>query len=63
MRCILHIGTEKTGTTALQTALSSQREYLSNNGICYAKTPGGLNCRSLAAAFTSLGNRDDYKLK
>jgi len=63
MRCILHIGTEKTGTTALQTALSSQREYLSNNGICYAKTPGDLNCRSLAAAFTSLGNRDDYKLK
>ena len=63
MRCILHIGTEKTGTTALQTALSSQREYLSNNGVCYAKTPGDLNCRSLAAAFTSLGNRDDYKLK
>ena len=63
MRCILHIGTEKTGTTALQTALSSQREYLANNGICYAKTPEDLNCRSLAAAFTSLGNRDDYKLK
>ena len=43
---------------------SSQREYLSNNGVCYAKTaPGEPNCRSLAAAFTSLGNRDDYKLK
>ena len=63
MRCILHIGTEKTGTTALQTALSNQREYLSENGVCYAKAPGELNCRSLAAAFTSLGERDDYKLK
>ena len=63
MRCILHIGTEKTGTTALQTALSNQRAYLSENGVCYAKAPGELNCRSLAAAFTSLGERDDYKLK
>ena len=63
MRCILHIGTEKTGTTALQTALSNQRKYLSKNGVCYAKAPGEPNCRSLAAAFTPLGNRDDYKLK
>ena len=63
MRCILHIGTEKTGTTALQTALSSQRKYLSSNGVFYAQFPGDLNCRSLAAAFTPLENRDDYKLK
>lgn len=63
MRCILHIGTEKTGTTALQTALSSQRSYLSSNGVWYAKTPGDFNCRSLAAAFTRLGSRDDYILK
>ena len=63
MRCILHIGTEKTGTTALQAALSNQRAYLSDNGVCYAKSPGDLNCRSLAAAFTPLGSRDDYILK
>ena len=63
MRCILHIGTEKTGTTALQAALSSQRTHLSRNGVWYAKAPGDFNCRSLAAAFTSPGNRDDYMLK
>ena len=60
MRCVLHIGTEKTGTTALQSALSSQRPYLSRNGVCYAKSGGDFNCRSLAAAFTQLQVRDDY---
>ena len=60
MRCVLHIGTEKTGTTALQSALSSQRQYLSRNGVCYAKSAGNFNCRSLAAAFTQLRRRDDY---
>ena len=63
MRCVLHIGTEKTGTTVLQSSLSSQREYLSRNGVCYAKSPGDFNCRSLAAAFTPLGKRDEYVVK
>lgn len=63
MQCILHIGTEKTGTTALQAALSNQREYLSHQGVYYAKAPGELNCRSLAAAFTPQGARDDYLTK
>ena len=60
MRCILHIGTEKTGTTALQSVLSQQRELLLSHGVHYAKAPGELNCRNLAAAFTPQGVRDDY---
>ena len=60
MRCVLHIGTEKTGTTALQSALSSQRQYLSHHGVYYAKSAGDFNCRSLAAAFTRFRDRDDY---
>ena len=60
MRCILHIGTEKTGTTALQSVLSQQRELLLSHGVHYAAAPGELNCRSLAAAFTPQGVRDDY---
>ncbi|MBM28982.1 MAG: hypothetical protein CME58_11470 [Halieaceae bacterium] len=63
MKLVLHIGTEKTGTTAIQSALSSQREYLLRNGVCYAKSAGDLNCQGLAAAFTSLGVRDDYVVK
>jgi hypothetical protein len=36
----LHIGAEKTGTTALQAACDMNREQLARNGICYPKTPG-----------------------
>lgn len=34
-RIILHVGTHKTGTTALQRALFSQRDLLLECGICY----------------------------
>ena len=63
MRCVLHIGTEKTGTTALQSALSSQRKQLARAGVYYARSPGDFNCRSLVAAFTPLNIPDDYKLQ
>ena len=59
MRCILHIGTEKTGSTSLQTALSVNREYLSERGIFYSKAAGRLNSRALAAAFCHYSS-DDY---
>ena len=39
MKLILHIGTHKTGTTALQRFLHSNREPLAVQGIHYA-TPG-----------------------
>jgi len=40
MECILHIGTEKTGTTSLQHFLSQNRSRLLKNGIAYTKTLG-----------------------
>lgn len=36
----LHIGTEKTGTTTLQSFLSKNRDALSKQGIIYPKSPG-----------------------
>ena len=60
MRCLLHIGTEKTGSTALQTALSVNREHLSDRGIFYSKTAGSLNSRALAAAFCQYSSDDSY---
>lgn len=36
----LHIGTEKTGTTAIQAAGNGERRQLQKNGIWYAKLPG-----------------------
>ena len=59
MRCILHIGTEKTGSTSLQTALSVNRQHLSERGIFYSKEAGRLNSRALAAAFCHYSS-DDY---
>ena len=59
VRCILHIGTEKTGSTSLQTALSVNREHLSERGIFYSKAAGSLNSRALAAAFCQYSS-DDY---
>jgi hypothetical protein len=35
MHCILHIGTDKTGSTALQEAMAAQRRALLERGICY----------------------------
>ena len=63
MRCILHIGTEKTGTTSLQAALSSHRESLSKQGVLYARAPGQRNSRSLAAAFSTKRDEDDYLIE
>jgi len=60
MRCILHIGTEKTGTTALQYALRAQREALSALGVFYANALGELNSRHLAAAFSAFADSDAF---
>jgi hypothetical protein len=34
-KLILHIGTHKTGTTSIQTALADAREWLGARGLCY----------------------------
>lgn len=40
MRCLLHIGTEKTGTTSIQTMCGSNRQLLASNGYLYPESLG-----------------------
>jgi hypothetical protein len=49
MHCILHIGTEKTGTTLLQKWLYDNKEALSEQGIALTKSGGKPNNRKLCA--------------
>jgi hypothetical protein len=60
MRCILHIGTEKTGSTSIQEYLYSSRETLRKSGIHVCTSLGEGNNRALPAAFMSLDKTDDY---
>src|SRR5438128_10443001 len=50
MRLILHIGTHKTGSTALQHFLSANRKELSEYGIYYASPVREFNLNSIANA-------------
>jgi hypothetical protein len=49
MRAILHIGTEKTGTTSLQATLVDNREALVGRGLLYSTAAGTKTHASLAA--------------
>jgi hypothetical protein len=49
MKLVLHIGTHKTGTTALQQFLDMNRRILITRGIHYATPPHGLQHSNLAA--------------
>ncbi|SIT55770.1 hypothetical protein BQ8794_230080 [Mesorhizobium prunaredense] len=51
MRLILHIGTHKTGSTALQQFLSANGKGLSEYGICYASPVYEFNFNSIVSAF------------
>jgi hypothetical protein len=51
MECVLHIGTEKTGTKSIQEWLYANRDRLSAEGIALADTIGRPNNRKLAAFF------------
>src|SRR5437870_1974253 len=50
MKLILHIGTNKTGTTALQKFLSINRRKLIKHGIYYATPPNIHNFNSVVRA-------------
>ncbi|RWH84610.1 MAG: hypothetical protein EOQ86_02460 [Mesorhizobium sp.] len=50
MKLILHIGTNKTGTTALQQFLSINRKELGKHGIYYATPPDTHNFNSVVRA-------------
>ncbi|WP_134726307.1 hypothetical protein [Paracoccus luteus] len=50
MDLILHIGTEKTGTTSIQQALAASRDALAERGILYPALLGTENHMEIAAA-------------
>ncbi|MFN2138111.1 MAG: hypothetical protein ACK2UK_19300 [Candidatus Promineifilaceae bacterium] len=48
MRAVVHIGTEKTGTTTIQNFLHLNREALQKQGVAYLRSPGPVKNRDLA---------------
>ncbi len=59
----IHIGTEKTGSTTIQKCLSENRTRLSENGICYLKSPGLKDSRKLATFCMNDQIMDDQIIK
>lgn len=51
MKLVVHIGTHKTGTTALQLFLGANRQALAARGVCYASA--GLNANPVANAIAT----------
>ena len=58
-RALLHIGTEKTGTSTLQAFLQQNRALLRQHGIAYLRSPGARNHRLLAAYAMKDARSDD----
>lgn len=59
MKCYLHIGTEKTATTTLQTFLDLNKDKFNKYGYAYTKNAGQINNYKLAMAAYSIDKRDD----
>jgi len=59
MKCILHVGTEKTATTTLQRFFDRNRDTLGTQGIAYTRSAGVGNNWRLAVAAYDDGRRDD----
>ena len=60
MRLLLHIGTEKTGSTAIQEALQNSRTHLLKQGYALPAFLHEANHRALACAFISDAESDDF---
>jgi hypothetical protein len=60
MRLELHIGTEKTGSTAIQEHLHGHREQLIEAGVALPLFLGSANHRALASIFVRDEQDDDY---
>ncbi|WP_404713057.1 DUF6473 family protein [Sphingomonas sp. MMS24-J13] len=61
-RAILHIGTEKTGTTAIQAYLAGNRAELRQAGIIYSSLPNGENHTALAMYAQDDDLTDDLRM-
>ncbi len=59
MECLLHIGTDKTGTTSIQEFLHFNRQRLARRGILFTRSCGEINNHFLAVGAYDLSQRDD----
>ena len=59
MECLLHIGTDKTGTTSIQEFLHLNRQRLARRGILFTRSCGEINNHFLAVAAYDSVQRDD----
>ncbi|WP_298942624.1 hypothetical protein [uncultured Psychromonas sp.] len=59
MKLIIHIGTEKTGTTSLQAWGEMNRQLLIDDGVFYSKALGNKDHRKASVYSRLLGLRDD----
>ena len=62
MRLILHIGSDKTGTTSIQKALSLKRNYLAQQGVLYPQLENSNNHNLLAVGFSGDGQHQPRRL-
>ncbi len=62
MKAVIHIGTEKTGTTTIQEFLHLNRDKLANQGVAYLRSPGLRNNRKLAT-YCMKNNKLDDQIK
>ncbi len=60
MRAILHIGTEKTGTTSIQSFLTQNRKELAQFGYAYLQSAGLPSNRKLATYCFNSDHHDDH---
>ena len=60
MRCILHIGTEKTGSTAIQQFLYDNTDALRSQRVHICQSAGEGNNRLLSGAFMDEEKQDDF---
>ena len=60
MKLILHIGTEKTGSTSIQAFLAQNRKLLAEHGYWVPMTLGKYNHRKLPASFINSENFDAF---
>lgn len=60
MKAVVHIGTEKTGSTSLQEFFHQNRAALRAARVAYPKSPGPGNHRNLVTACLDANAHDDY---
>ena len=62
-KALIHIGTEKTGTTSIQDFLHINRQALIQHGVAYLKSPGLTNHRKLPIFCMRDDRVDDYVIE